>query len=198
MIKKPKKLTIEEYNAQIDKDTRKFSKLDKAGKRVMIAKDVIIQLDLNKLKAVAGAYIDIKIMSGYKDTFKKKDIKANYSKINECRVCALGACLMSVTRLNNKLKFSDVGGGLKDMNYTKVSELFKDIFTPNQLLLIETAFEGDTGGDKYAYRVMNATLNDNQFVKAVGFNDEYMFNGDDSLLRNIMLNIIKNKGTFKP
>lgn len=190
---KVKKLTIKEYNAQIEKDAKKFAKLDKAGKRVMIAKDILLQLDSKKLIANAGKYIQ-------RDSLNLKydeDIKANYHKIKECKVCALGACLMATTKFNNKLKFDDIGDSFGELNLTKTSSLLLDLFSKKQLLLIECAFEGNQDyGDRFSKNAFGIELSPMENQKADNFQSNY--EGDDERLRTIMENIITNKGTFKP
>src|SRR6187402_2697687 len=128
-----KKLTTKEFNA-----------LPKNKKVVLVAKDVIAQLDAKRYISQTGRYIyNLKTVDG---EIINGEINKNFDKIKSCQVCALGSMLMSCTHLGNKLTTSDL-----DINYIamtselrndKVSKLFKSIFDPHTLLLIETSYEG--------------------------------------------------------
>jgi len=194
---------IAKYNARIDKDAKKFAKLDAAGKRVMIAKDILLQLDAKKLVAEQGRYVSISSLYEFDDT---QDIKANYSKIKECPVCALGACLMATTKFNNHLKFGDIGPTVSYMNTSKVSFVLQELFSDEQLLLIECAFEGMiTGESSYASQTFGTNLPADEFKKAYDFankfREKYSIDAKNTStlkMEAIMNNIIQNKGTFIP
>lgn len=175
-----------------------FSKLSKAKKRVAIAKDVLKQIRVGKYIANKGKYISRVDAPDIEDVYYQSDIKKNFSKIKNCNVCAMGACLMSATKFANKLKFQDIGSGVGDLNNPKVKDLFKSIFSPEQLLLIERAFEDKTGGSTVGCDVFGLEEWDfeKQIQKCSEFYGEY--NNDETRLIGIMNNIIKNKGTFKP
>lgn len=175
-----------------------FSKLSKAEKRVAIAKDVLQQIRVGKYIADAGRYIYGVDAPDIEDVYYESDIKKNFSKIKECKVCAMGACLMSATKFANKLKFQDIGSGISDLNNPQVKSLFKSIFSPVQLLLIERSFEGRTGGSTVGCDVFGLDEFDfnQQIEKCSDFYHEYPT--DEDRLVGIMNNIIENKGTFKP
>lgn len=182
--------------------SKPFSKLSKSEKRVVIAKDVIQQIKVGKYLAETGGYIDGIFFKKQDKMDSSKmedmDIKKNFGKIRQCTVCAMGACLMSITKFQNKLTFGDVGSGVSDMSNTKVTKLFKSLFSDIQLHLIEKAFEGT---DTVTLSSELFGLDEDNFSEQVercdrNFYSEY--GTDSERLIAIMRNIIKNKGTFKP
>lgn len=179
---------------------QRFRLAPKDKKRVMIAKDVLRQLKSGKLVANTGSYVGISHYrledAGIEDPHTA-DIRSNYSKIDSCTVCALGACLMSATKFGNILDFGDVGGRLRSISNEKVKKLFSKIFTPKQLLLVEVAFEGNSwGADRYGRDVLGADLSYDEAEACDNFYCRYKKDGNR--LRGIMKNIIKNKGEFIP
>lgn len=186
--------------------TKKKSKFDLATKpqrRVMIAKDVIAQLNTKQLVAASGSYVALN--DAAKNIDSDESVKSNYAKIKKCNVCALGACLMSATKFGNILSFEDISAtNMVDTHNDHPSKrLFKKIFTPKQLLMVESTFEGDNSEQmRYAYDAFGATLSDKEselcfsFFKR-NFPRKRKFS-DDFRLRAIMENIIKNKGVFIP
>ena len=205
---------------KITKNKINFSKLSPERKRVAIAKDVLQQIKLGRYIASAGSYIQALMMKDGKERWEMagEDIKRNFTKIKSCEVCAMGACLMSITKFENKLKFSDVGASMEQLHNEKNIELFSSIFSPEQLLLIEMAFEGDSGGTRVGVDLFGLSRNDfkkkiakcGKFYQKFDLSDkksskmsnkeinEYREIAEEKRLTAIMKNIIKNKGTFKP
>lgn len=176
-----------------------FSKLSKPEKRVAIAKDVLSEMK-RKYIPVAGVYIHyMEFIKGVEDSdMESQDIQSNFKKIKECNVCALGACLMSATKFANKLNFCDIGDSVEHLNNDKVKKLFNSLFTPLQLLMIEIAFEGNGGGDRFAVDVFG--LDKYEFIDIVNECDSFhqRYKNDRNRMTAIMKNIIENKGEFKP
>ena len=175
---------------QIKKWNDYFKSLTKPQQRVAIAEDVIQQVKKKKYTIETGNYVKFN-----EDNFDfDLDIQSNFDKVN-CSVCALGACLLSTTKFKNKLTFDDVS--LID-SYSSTWNLFLNLFTSHQLLLIENAFEGvlfyscRVGEDKFTAR-----LTEKEEEKCNLFYDKY-FTDDTKRLIAIMENIIANNGTFKP
>jgi hypothetical protein len=197
---KPKKSKIAK------KIATSFSRLSRAEKRMTIAKDVIAQIKRGKYIAEKGTYISDITTPKLEDSwgskvegFEEKDVQKNFSKIQSCTVCALGACLMSSTKFANQLVFEDVDSVDADsmVKNEKVNKLFKSLFSPEQLFLIEEAFEGDNEGcSSRVGKMMGARVPKKLLKKSVKFFDES--GEDEHRLISIMKNIIKNKGTFKP
>lgn len=202
---------------KITKKKTPFSKLSKPKKIVAIAKDVLMQIKNRRYIANTGAYItSIKMNEGYLRDFIDQSIKKNFGKIKKCTVCAMGACLMSITKFENKLNFGEVGSSASDLDNPKVKELFSSLFTPIQLLLIERAFEGESGGTLVAEQIYDIDEYESDIKKQVKkcekfyqrFNKieegldinkrvEQQEKNSEKRLTAIMDNIIYNKGTFK-
>ena len=175
--KKP--LTLAQQAAQVKRKIEKRNKLfaaaDDAGKRVLIAQDVIAQIKLGKFNPVTGSWVDtydykhnVLAAAGYdlgnlSPVTPLPDIDEDSRSVREdffagltgtCSCCALGAMFMSCTLNNNKTTMAD----LNDVQYS-LGEFVEDrvksgpmkngltkFFSFAQLKLIEQAFEGGDGG----------------------------------------------------
>lgn len=175
-----------------------FNKLSKLEKRVVIAKDVLKQLKTKKFIAASGDYISSNFSSMFNHDISA-DIKTNYKKIKNCKVCALGACLLTITKFDTKLLFKYIIPNILLDSSPKVDKLFTSIFSPKQLLMIEYAFEGKIGF-KYGEQVLKQTLSGEEIDSCINFYGG--FPGKDECSEDrliaIMNNIITNKGIFKP
>lgn len=171
--------------------TAAFNKLPKAEQRVLIAKDVLKQIKVGKYKPKVGSYTSLPGDLNISD----KSVQENFNLIQNCEVCALGCCLLSITKFKNKLSFSE----LTDEYYnTKTRNLFSSIFSASQIALIEAAFEKRTTCIPWADKVNGEDAENKvkHIYKATWFGKQY----EDSTerLKAIMKNIITNKGTFRP
>ena len=177
---------------QIKNLNDKFKSLSKAQKRVLIAKDVIAQVKTKKYKAITGSYIS---NAYFLNKYNLEDSIQNRIDEVYCECCALGACLLSTTKFKNKLTFGDVFGSGGLTAYNDSWGLLREVFTPNQLTLIEDAFEAGAGGSRVGVMRGSKTTNKER-VKSTNFGLAYVTNKRRIL--GIMKNIIKNNGTFKP
>ena len=171
-----------------------FSKLSKAEQRVKVAKDVLVQLKNKKYIANMGAYIDGMDLenSGLKNG---DNIKSNFHKIKSCKCCALGSCILSITKFKNTLIIGDVNSG-KYPFYDNTKKLFK-MFSPKQLLLIENSFEGKPEGQNTSRIGYTVFMADTTFEEKEKCRSFYLQYPDTELrLIAIMKNIIANKGLF--
>ncbi len=115
---------------------RKYESLTPRGKRVRIAKDVLLQLKLKKIEVDTGMYY-------YKDNDK-------------CTVCALGAVFVAKCNL--------VGDGFYLYEDQMRSEL-REVFSNEDMSILESFFEGWTSTDgskldpKYDTLVIKFRLN---------------------------------------
>lgn len=172
----------------------KFKAASTPGKRVMIAQDIIEQVNARKYRSNKGSYVAIHTDSEDMNF----DIKSGFDKIKHCNVCALGACIMSATRFKNKLFANDVdmedSVGLAEND--KVRTLLQSLFSNSQLFMIEEAFEGAAGSrlaDELGYKGARSS----DLESCLLFHNRYKGNADKRLIA-ICENIIKNKGTFRP
>lgn len=174
--------------AQVKAWNDKFKSLSKAEQRVEIAKDILKQLRAKKYIASRGSYI-----VGLTDVDEELDIRSNFDKVQNCQCCALGACLLSVTKYKNKLKFNDVQLIMAGDNDSW--SLLKEIFTVKQIAILEYMFEGGSG-TKVAEYSFQYYLDENTRFKCSSF--RYKYDSDDARLKAICKNIINNKGDIKP
>lgn len=174
-----KELTAAQKAAQVKREIAKRNKLfaaaDAAGKRVLIAKDVIAQIKLGKFNPVTGSWVDaidyrynVFAAAGYNlenpsPTMPRPDINEESRSVREdffagltgtCNCCALGAMFMSCTLNNNKTTMAD----LDEVQYAlgdRIEDRAKDgpmsngltkFFSFAQLKLIEQAYECGNGG----------------------------------------------------
>lgn len=173
-----------------------WEKMTKAEKRVAIAKDVLHQLDLKKLIPAPGVYV----RAG--SPWKKKAEKETAPPAKECTVCALGALFVSLPE-NKPLTYEALQSRVHRGPYVQEvwREQLRAIFTPQQLSLIESAFEESDFIDLEDTRSMTLIGHSPVLRRAMGFAEQHCPNGgepSEQLLRAIMQNIIDNKGTFKP
>lgn len=168
---------------------------------VEIAKDVLAQLKVKKFIATSGdycslyekndelgycygTYIDVKTSA--------KELFRNNKKVF-CRVCALGSLFMSYVNLKNKKTVEEINrfhphNGPNDEN----TKILLNIFHPADLIMMETVFEigevsQDLSGDRDTVSKDIIQMCEDY---GCGFDDE------DSRLKAIMKNIIRNNGRF--
>lgn len=192
-------------NKEIQRRNRLFKSKTKAQKRVLIAKDVIAQIQAKKIRASSGDWVANEVMNDlYNIAIWDESEKISVQKLllakasGECSCCALGGLMVSCTLFTNKEtlenyheRFASELGYLVDAD-EKFDNGLNKIFSRQQLQLIEIAFEGGEGYFIPCYTNLPERLT----YKATEFHDSFD-NSKDRLI-GIMENIIKNKGTFKP
>jgi hypothetical protein len=152
---------------------KSFTKANAARKRVLIAKDVLIQIEQGKYNMTQGEY--------FRPQVYEYDALINQQTINEmppCKVCGIGAAFCSALRLGND--FSKRAGSV-DSTVMREEMLYR-YFEPAQVDAIEYAFEGWSGlphCQPFYYK----------------FKD---YSNKNAVAEAIFRNIIKNKGVFKP
>jgi len=160
--------------------TRQFidlSKIPKAEARVLIAQDVLNQLNLKKIIATKGKYFEFK-----GGVFDDNDFLHEVIARSPCEVCALGSLYYSRVQLANETKCDVVRSPAygRDINLINNSGTMDEdllrYFDGEQLAEIESFFEGWSEALEFAYN-----------------------NPDPEIrMRKIMQNIIDNNGDFKP
>ena len=179
-------------NTQIKKWNETFKKASKPEKKILIAKDVLANIKSKKYIASHGNYFN-NLYELSLNIGKNNDIQENFDKIENCECCALGACLISSTKYQNKLTFDDLGYGSSTSNSWLQ---LKSIFTPREMAIIESCFEGfDTNACRVATDKFYYELDSNTGIKCQDFHDDYI--DDEERLVAICKNIIKNKGFIK-
>jgi len=186
---------------QIKKWNDYFKSLTKEEQRIAIAKDVLLQLKKGKYTAESGTYIRIDDIP-YEEY--EKSFQEEFNNLS-CNCCALGSCMASLVKFTNKATIDEV----ENENDKVWNRLFK-YFSREQLLYIEWAFEGWNINKEGNWNdlpevgdLLNGRANlkyqkkyKETLEKCLEFHNKY---GDsNTILKKIMLNIIKNKGIFKP
>jgi hypothetical protein len=216
MKKKPAKksaaaLKAAKVQAEIAKRNKIFAAASAAEKRVLIAKDVLAQIAAKKFKVRSGTWVNlldnnkltiptvapesIGLPKDFKTIDQKDSIRELFlenTTVKSCECCALGAMFMSCTLYNNKTTVRDFDNETYDFVDSVEDRSFSNglagFFSPEQLKLIEVAFECGHGG-----------FDPDEVTKgshAAEWGDYYK--NDKDRLVAIMKNIIKNDGKFVP
>lgn len=194
----PKK--SKKFQTPVVKPTKKLTPVQM---RIAIAKDVLAQLKLKKLRPEVGWWADDSRLGGLEDWAWKKIDEANvpeggtctlntqdYSKnIKSCRVCALGAIFMGISNLYG-VNITGVDPDMYEVFENLSKSPLQEYFSKDQLHLLECAFEGG-GGAHDIYTI-------DKKLRGFALAFHYGFQSDKDRLKAIMENIIENNGTFKP
>lgn len=173
----------------------------KEQQKVIVAKDVIAHMKADIYRAHTGSYITDIIDDEYtslkwEDGTKDLNVKDNWERIAHCKVCGVGACLMSITKFKNELSFKDLPGNIQRFE-DKHIKLLKSVFTPKELIMIEVAFEGyyNESSDNIGRDIMKGKLTDTERLKCMNLYSTHA--SSNNRLIAIMQNIITNKGVIK-
>jgi hypothetical protein len=164
-----------------------YARASKRAKRVLIAQDVLAALRSKRLRPTTGTYLDLgatiwplneKITADPLGSFQEL-----LPQLPPCNVCAKGAIFACTVLRQNEVKNQDVryrnsGSAFSDKN---MSKLLQGVFSPAQLRSIETEFECRRISGKGRYAVMGLQR----------------FQPRRRIVE-IMQNIVRNQGTFKP
>lgn len=216
-------LTKAQRIAKTKRDNARFAKLTGAQKRVAIAKDVLAQLAVGRIKAHSGTYFKAKV--GNK-TFKAEgEVQEALAKIPTCSACALGSLFVCTVEKADKLKLSDLSndfvveewddrGQIREkvasVDSDSMHTYLKGFFSLDQLFLIENAFEVSDINSRSEFE----ETSDSDFGASLVFNQkvEEKFGlwgdidrsgadrreGDRIKMERIMRNIVRNRGRFVP
>lgn len=186
-----------------------FDALPVHKKRMVIAKDVIASVIGELYVADAGVYFvpPHKLFDGEP---RNPQVADCIPQLKGCHVCAMGSMLISAIKIKNKITVSHLLQGTalcyNSDGQPKASEITKSLFdvvagyfTPEQLMFIETAFEGSTGGIRVASLLYGYDdTKDDKNLRYMASEWKRMFHDDRDRLIAIMDNIIRNNGTFEP
>jgi hypothetical protein len=136
---------------RIEKSNDKFQAATKAQRIVMVSKDVLAMLELNRMKAHKGFYVKMPQLSALPEdtTCQLQDI-LKMPDLPTCEVCAIGAGMLASTLRLNQVEVStfDLRNGSKFFTYTPwsfskdMSQRAMDVFSRELLCEMEKAFEG--------------------------------------------------------
>lgn len=174
------------------KTKAKAKRLTKAQIRVQIAKDVIRQLDANRIVADGGCYLDADEFEEQIDGAADVPDGRYLAAPKDCRACAIGSVFVCALDRFNELKlhkFVDDGGGSDAM-----VRYLSPWFTRAQLRLMEIGFQ-EYNSDPGAVTDRAADAAYAWHEKRLGSDGECDY---DAIMRALMKNVIRNNGTFKP
>jgi hypothetical protein len=168
-----------------------MTKEERAKQRlaIRVAKDIIAQLDLKSIKPKTGTYVRSLWNEDAYEVGKLTDSKKQAKLLQKkCDACALGSMFLSLVKLDNDFDFDiDIitedngeGCGVFELQEDAMRNRLHDVFSRDQLDLIETAFETWGHGD----------------ARELKFGKRYKTPA--GRLRAICRNIIENEGVFKP
>jgi hypothetical protein len=188
--------------------TENFNELSLEEKRVVIAKDVIAQLNNKVISTDYFGYLNLRNFGELFKEGKSNEQVNNILSDIKCDVCALGGMFISLIKYDNHCTVYE----LIEVEQEEISERLKEYFSEGQLCLIETAYE--QYGDNYhnqdwlnnvvvyegiysGSELEKLGITEDDLDRAAHFNDDEHYHKETSLI-NIMNNIIENNGTFKP
>jgi hypothetical protein len=183
--KADKKAQFKNLVKRIQRSNKKFESATPAQKIVMVAQDVLALLDLNRIKATHGTYVQLpkgveKVKAKEDGTCSMQDV-FKMSELPACDVCGIGAALLSCTLRLNQVEvdqayvragtyfgYNSADCGDKD---DQISARAREVFPHRLLREMEQAFEN-------------------------GSFDYYQVKTPKARLRAIYQNLIDNKGCF--
>lgn len=222
IIVKNNKDIIEKELKKVKSLNRIFKKATPAEKRIIIAKDVIAQIELGKYIPETGSYC------------KSRNIKRGVDLQSiiiepkfKCSVCELGGLFTSLIRIKDNFTSTLAG----EVDNSLIFEELINYFSGKQISLIESAFEESGYGVLYSkedneislerkkasknyrakYKIsnnrynllkyMNITSDEYYSDESGKYNKEMLklrsINNKEAMIK-ICRNIIDNKGSFRP
>ena len=201
---------IKKNNARrIKRANEKFAKLTPAQKRVAIAKDVLLQMEVGFIKPTSGVWADFP--KNLPEDKPNTQLQSFLETQNSCKACGLGSLFVCAVKLFDNLKVGEVIENTKKdvdildgemftdgVSFRTIFSYLKKFFSKDQLKMIECAFEEDNGYFSHQHSSEAITLGGRYFnninIMLENFDEEL---STKMKLKLIMQNIIKNNGTFK-
>lgn len=153
---------------EIRNNNIRFRKANKARKRVMIAKDVLDQIRLEKY--VPSCLYFVLDNPTSETVINQQNLQNDY----KCRLCGIGAAFASAVRLGNSFEAKTYA-----LDSQPIREVLSKYFSNDQILMIENYYE-------------------NWGVAAKKWNRHNGFWDRIPRMIAIFQNVIDNKGEFKP
>ena len=160
--------------------------MTRAQMRVAIAKDVLKQISLHRIKIRAGGYWSIGPSGPSSFIYNIQPVGQEEIKEKHCTVCAAGAAVTSAIRLFNEEKISTRNSCDDDAVFIAGRRWF----TKRQLAMIEAAFE-DPGA-----RPMVEHITFHEIDRCEQFAERNK--SSIGRAKAIFENIIENRGNFVP
>lgn len=138
-------INIEAISLQIREDNAAFAEMTPAGKRVVIAKDVLKQLRAGMFKARRGTYFFAPKPKGYRAGNR---VDTMIPKLERCEVCAIGAAFVAAALRLDCVKMGqfNIADNKSEISFssTRMEEYLQatGAFTLTESSALERAFEG--------------------------------------------------------
>lgn len=193
--------TLEALVKQIENENETFEALTIEEKRVVIAQDCIARIKLNQLNAKRGRFIDdgdLNVVRGknYNDDLLDNNdievcsVKEKFNTLPTCSACAKGSLFLTYVGRVNSFNTNEFNLSNNNETTDNAHKKLLEIFSLEQLALIETAFEGI----QFIDEDFAGNLIEIPHSKVIKFNKKYEIPNDRMIA--ICKNIIKNNGTF--
>lgn len=126
-----------------------FARMTPAQKRVQIAKDVLAQMELGRVRAKKGTYFDLgakaeKAFAKLYSNVPETELQEVLKETQKCNVCAIGAAFLCTVERVDKFKLSNLSWGTLNNGDEEMREYLDEnsVFTKEHLAILEGAFEG--------------------------------------------------------
>lgn len=169
---------------------RQFRTASAAKKRVLIAKDVLAQLQARRIQTGRVSWIERLTLPENTENLELREVLRSAPA---CSACALGALLLCTVRMHDAIEVDDLFD-CGDVNEVTLFSYLRDFFSSVQLRLIEATYEQGSG--YVPWDDVGEDVTRDEIARAQRFSRQYR--GKGARLRAIMENLIKNKGTFVP
>lgn len=164
---------------QIQKLNAAYQAATPAQRRVMIAKDALAQIAAKRYIPTSGTWCEVRDKDGDEIPYNDDPLQPIlHQPQTQCDCCGVGAIFLSYVRFANKATTSD------GMGYTDIRHITD--WPADNLRLIELAFE-------HGHGCHTAHNYDEDIVAQFADGED-----ETGRLQQILRNIIKNHGTFKP
>lgn len=185
-------LTVSSLAEKIKADNEKFEKATNAQKRVMIAQDCLDRIRMAQIIPKFGSFCNLRI-SKPEHTSLKSVLDTEEQEV--CSSCAKGSLFMAYLGRVNQFTTNDLEYNSSNSGHDDAHLKLLEIFSKEQLSLIEFFFEGR----QYIYKEykFDKDIIDAYRERVIGGYDHRTLEGANLMLTELCNNIIKNKGTFK-
>lgn len=191
----PSQRALKAYNKRVREDNERFQAMTPSRKRIEIARDVLRQIKIGRIVPETGTYMS-PTFSKPENYSRDTEVSSLIERAESCNACALGAVFMCTVQRMDRLKVG-FGGHTSDFYVSshKMRDYLEEFFSPEQILLIELAFEGGVI-DMSDMRIASPGFKREDYRVAKKYNKGVR----DAKLRmeNIMRNIERHGGRFEP
>lgn len=178
---------------------KEFKALPKEKQKVLIMKDVILQVETAKFCVKKGKYLEIERNSADVNDSAREAILENKIK---CSGCARAAMFISAVKFLNKLEVRELTD--YKFNYitdswcnSRASSFIGRLFNKTEQRIIETVFEGTEGFIEHNNALRKSALEYREKLEKKHGKLDTFLRLDEYILIQICKNVIRNKGTLK-